>query len=187
LASWRLGERNKFIKSVLDKTEHFGNQNRLWHGFYSRTLHAEDAGDLDEGAQVDNLDAEILIARLALRRTLAMLHSGIILGEGRQPLASDALIRLIGLAFQGARTVARLLAVKQALGTGYDLTWSTIDGGGYTFSTGGGYSLGGTIGQADAGVLFGGGYTLGGAFWGGGEVALAGHCIYLPLVLRNYP
>jgi len=67
-------------------------------------------------------------------------------------------------------------------GGGYDLTWSTIDGGGYTFSTGGGYSLGGTAGQPDAGVLSGGGYTLSGGFWGGGA---ARYGIYLPLVLRN--
>ena len=68
-------------------------------------------------------------------------------------------------------------------GGGYDLTWNTIDGGGYTFSEGGGYSLGGTIGQPDAKVLSGGGYTLAGGFWGG-EAARYG--IYLPLVLRNY-
>ncbi len=37
------------------------------------------------------------------------------------------------------------LALAQT-GGGYDLTWSTIDGGGYTFSTGWGYSLGGTEG-----------------------------------------
>ena len=69
-------------------------------------------------------------------------------------------------------------------GGGYDLTWSTVDGGGYTFSTGGGYSLGGTVGQPDAGVLSGGGYTLAGGFWGGGAAARYG--VYLPLVLRNH-
>lgn len=68
-------------------------------------------------------------------------------------------------------------------GGGYDLTWNTVDAGGYTFSTGGDYSLGGTIGQPDAGVLTEGDYTLGGGFWGGGAI---GHRIYLPLVLRNY-
>jgi len=67
-------------------------------------------------------------------------------------------------------------------GGGYDLSWSTIDGGGYTWSTGGGYSLGGTVGQPDAGVLSGGGYTLSGGFWGG---AAARYGVYLPLVLRN--
>ncbi len=69
-------------------------------------------------------------------------------------------------------------------GGDYDLSWNTVDGGGYTFSTGGSYALGGTIGQADAGVLSGGGYTLVGGFWGGAMVVEYG--IYLPLVVRNY-
>jgi len=68
-------------------------------------------------------------------------------------------------------------------GGGYDLGWNTVDGGGTTFSAGGDYTLGGTIGQPDAGLLSGGGYVLGGGFWGGG--ALAQCRIYLPLVLRN--
>ena len=66
-------------------------------------------------------------------------------------------------------------------GGDYDIPWWTVDGG-YTFSTGGDYTLGGTIGQPDAGVLTGGDYTLGGGFWGG---AAAEYRIYLPLVLRN--
>jgi len=69
-------------------------------------------------------------------------------------------------------------------GGGYDLSWNTVDGGGATFSTGGGYALGGTVGQPDAGTLTGGGYTLVGGFWGG---AAAQYKIYLLLVLRNYP
>lgn len=52
-------------------------------------------------------------------------------------------------------------------GGGYDLTWNSIDGGGATFSSGGGYSLGATIGQADAGAASGGGYALNGGFWAG--------------------
>ena len=68
-------------------------------------------------------------------------------------------------------------------GGGYDLSWNTVDGGGYTFSTGGDYTLGGTAGQPDAGELSGGGYVLGGGFWRGG--ALAQCRIYLPLVWRN--
>ncbi len=51
-------------------------------------------------------------------------------------------------------------------GGDYDLSWSTIDGGGGT-STGGNYSLSGTIGQPDAGTMAGGDYTLTGGFWGG--------------------
>jgi len=82
-----------------------------------------------------------------------------------------------------------LLAAVPALaqsGGGYDLSWSTVDGGGGTFSTGGVYSLGGTAGQPDAGLMTGGEYALGGGFWGGGAVAAAENAIYLPLVLRNY-
>ena len=53
-----------------------------------------------------------------------------------------------------------------ALSTGYDLSWSTVDGGGQTWSTGGGYTLGGAIGQPDAGAKHSGGdYTLRGGFW----------------------
>jgi hypothetical protein len=67
-------------------------------------------------------------------------------------------------------------------GGGYDLTWSTIGGGGATFSSGGDYTLGGAIGQPDAGTLSGGDYTLDGGFWG---VGAAEYRIYLPLVLRS--
>jgi len=48
----------------------------------------------------------------------------------------------------------------------YTIDWFTIDGGGGT-SSGGGYTLSGTIGQPDAGTLTGGGYVLEGGFWGG--------------------
>lgn len=57
------------------------------------------------------------------------------------------------------------LALLQA-GNGYELTWSTIGGGGQT-SSGGNYVLGGTIGQVDAGILSGGNYVLTGGFWVG--------------------
>ena len=68
-------------------------------------------------------------------------------------------------------------------GGDYELTWSTVDGGGAMFSAGGAYSLGGTVGQPDAGVLEGGDYTLFGGFWG---AALAGeYRVYLPLVVRR--
>jgi hypothetical protein len=52
----------------------------------------------------------------------------------------------------------------------YDLTWSTIDGGGATGVTGGIYSLGGTAGQPDAGLSTGGSYSLEGGFWFGGQL-----------------
>ncbi len=51
----------------------------------------------------------------------------------------------------------------------YELTWSTIDGGGGT-SSGGPYTLTGTIGQPDAGEMAGGDYMLAGGFWPGGPL-----------------
>ena len=50
-------------------------------------------------------------------------------------------------------------------GGGFDLTWSTIDGGGGT-STGGVFSISGTIGQPDAGAMSSGSFQLTGGFWG---------------------
>ena len=55
----------------------------------------------------------------------------------------------------------------------FSLDWSTIDGGGGT-SAGGGYSVGGTIGQPDAGTLSGGSFTLQGGFWPGLVVPSSG-------------
>lgn len=59
---------------------------------------------------------------------------------------------------------------------GFTLDWWTVDGGGGT-SSGGGYTLSGTIGQADAGTYSGDGYTLYGGFW-----APARSIVYLPIV-----
>ena len=49
--------------------------------------------------------------------------------------------------------------------TNYAIGWFTVDGGGGT-STGGVYSVSGTIGQPDAGKMSGGSYTIEGGFWG---------------------
>jgi hypothetical protein len=46
----------------------------------------------------------------------------------------------------------------------YSIDWFTIDGGGGT-STGGVYSVSGTIGQPDAGTMSGGNFSLTGGFW----------------------
>ena len=47
----------------------------------------------------------------------------------------------------------------------FSIDWFTIDGGGGT-STGGVFSVSGTIGQPDAGRMSGGNFTLEGGFWG---------------------
>jgi len=85
--------------------------------------------------------------------------------------------------------LALLLVTSVALaqeGGPYDLSWSTVDSGGQTFSSGGAYELGGTIGQPDAGCMEGGAYRLCGGFWPGSGVE-PGYPAYLPLVLKRYP
>ena len=63
----------------------------------------------------------------------------------------------------------------------YSIAWWTIDGGGVTTSTGGGYSLGGAIGQPDCGQLIGDNSTLAGGFW---FSTFTVHTQNLPLILR---
>ncbi|GAB4411451.1 MAG: hypothetical protein Kow00123_25230 [Anaerolineales bacterium] len=78
--------------------------------------------------------------------------------------------------------VALLVVAGVALANGaYEIPWFTADGGGATWSTGGDFTLGGTVGQPDAGALSGGAYTLLGGFWAAtGPNAYA----YLPVILR---
>jgi hypothetical protein len=67
--------------------------------------------------------------------------------------------------------------------SGYSIDWYTIDGGGALNSSGGSYSLSGSIGQPDAGSLSGGSYQLNGGFWGGAAI---NYTTYLPLALKNF-
>jgi len=60
---------------------------------------------------------------------------------------------------------ALLFSLPAAVCAQYSLDWSTVDGGGGT-STGGVYTVTGTIGQPDAGRISGGNFTLDGGFWG---------------------
>ena len=90
--------------------------------------------------------------------------------------------RKILLALAALLLLAGGAVVHAQTGGGYDLSWNTVDGGGAMFSTGGSYSLGGAIGQPDAGTLSGGGYTLVGGFWGGAAIQ---YKVFLPLVLKQ--
>lgn len=67
----------------------------------------------------------------------------------------------------GILMMLSIVFVGSALAGEYKVDWYTVDGGGETFSTGGTYSLGGTIGQLDARTqaMTGGAFTLRGGFW----------------------
>ena len=58
-----------------------------------------------------------------------------------------------------------------ALAQTYSIDWWTVDAGGAR-SSGGGYTLGQTSGQPDAGALTGGSYALTGGFWNASSGAL---------------
>ena len=92
---------------------------------------------------------------------------------------SIMLVLLIGITTVNAQRTSAPAAPQSG---SYDLAWYTIDGGGATFSAGGGYSLGGTIGQPAAGSLSGGSYQLNGGFWGSAAV---NYKVFLPLVLKD--
>jgi len=76
--------------------------------------------------------------------------------------------RLFAYAF-GLAASLTLACVAQLAAPGfYAIASFTVDGGGGT-STGGAFTMSGTIGQPDAGAtLSGGGFTLQGGFWAGG-------------------
>ena len=102
-----------------------------------------------------------------------------------RPRVSPLLLVLALSTLLSGPMMARRGAAAQSGGP-YGLTWSTVDSGGYTVSSGGPFTLGGTIGQADPGLMVGGEYTLGGGFWGGGpRQSGPEHRIFLPLVLAN--
>ena len=65
--------------------------------------------------------------------------------------------------------------------------WTVDGGGGAMDGSGpaGAYTLTGSVGQPEAGVLQGGGFTLNGGFIGGGLAISPEYPMYLPLVIRN--
>ncbi len=92
-------------------------------------------------------------------------------------LTKNRLRMLILLALVFLLTSSTLAASEAA----YQLNWYTVDGGGGT-STGGVYSLSGTIGQPDAGTAGGGTYTLAGGFWT--PLGKTNINLYLPVVRK---
>jgi hypothetical protein len=65
-------------------------------------------------------------------------------------------IVLLGMTF--------LASSVRAQSTNYSITWFTIAGGGGT-SSGGSYSVSGTVGQHSTSTMSGGNYSLTGGFW----------------------
>ncbi|GIK17660.1 MAG: hypothetical protein BroJett003_26240 [Planctomycetota bacterium] len=65
-------------------------------------------------------------------------------------------------------------AAPSVMAQEFAVNWFTVDGGGGMFSTGGGYSLGGTIAQPDAGTMSGSRFAVSGGFWPGADNGCVG-------------
>ncbi len=72
---------------------------------------------------------------------------------------------MAGKLVSGIGLAVLLLAAPRGQAQNFSIDWWTVDGGGGV-STGGVFTLSGTIGQPDAGKMTGGNYTLEGGFWG---------------------
>ncbi len=70
-------------------------------------------------------------------------------------------------------TAALVALPSSALAQPFAITWSTIDAGGASFIAAGPYTLGGAIGQHDAGTLTAGSLECIGGFWAGADAATA--------------
>jgi hypothetical protein len=67
----------------------------------------------------------------------------------------------------------------------FQLPWHRVAGGGGTSDEGGRYTLSGTIGQSEAGVLMeGSSFQLSGGYWGGASSSALPSELYLPVVIR---
>ena len=106
----------------------------------------------------------------------------------------EATVRTIAIYSAVFILLLAILFLGQALsaqsGGQYDLSWSSMNSGGETFSIGGQYVLGATIGQPGAGGMTGGDYLLEGGFWHCFPLAFQ-DCqadgekfLYLPIVMK---
>jgi hypothetical protein len=82
------------------------------------------------------------------------------------PATGRAAVQAAGVYWPVVLATLLLLVSVVLVQGGCDLVWFTVDGG----NSGGPYTLNGTIGQSDAGVLSGGLYSLAGGFWSGAIV-----------------
>ena len=77
--------------------------------------------------------------------------------------------------------IITLLITSAFASVGYELMWFTIDGGGGTFTSGEDYTLVGSVGQHDTGIMGDCNISIKGGFWG---YAGLNYCILLPLIQR---
>jgi hypothetical protein len=92
-------------------------------------------------------------------------------------------VTLVIIAFALVALSGNTTPVSAKPADAYTIDWYTIDGGGATFSTGGAFELGGTVGQHDAGAQSGGTFSLASGFWNA-LAETANTYIYLPFIRK---
>lgn len=93
-------------------------------------------------------------------------------------------MKITAIGCSGAKVLVLVLALfctlpvslGQAGGPVLEINWSTTDGGGIIDSSGGVFTISGSIAQPDAGVMAGGSFTLVGGFWAATVAVLQGDC-----------
>jgi hypothetical protein len=112
------------------------------------------------------------------------LEAGCVVYEvGDRPLRSSInkrfnIMRTLFNRLTGFTFMIWLAPVTSAFTQHYDIDWWTVDGGGAT-SSGGVYSVSGTIGQPDAVLMSGGNFTLAGGFW---SIVISGFTPEIPSI-----
>lgn len=106
-------------------------------------------------------------------------------------MKSKAMTLALSAALVLALTVLVFLSTRSANAStsqnvAYGIEWYTIDAGGDMSSKGGGFTLGGTIGQPDAGAHAGSVHSVVGGFWGGLQSAASNSMrLFMPLLRKS--
>jgi hypothetical protein len=95
------------------------------------------------------------------------------------------LLVVLGVALGSEPYPARASRLAEKAENTYQLTWWTVDsGGGSLSSPSGTYTLNGTTGQPEAGLLSTTWYSLVGGFWNGPAAAANWWTLFLPLIWK---
>ncbi|MBN2148716.1 MAG: hypothetical protein JW726_15115 [Anaerolineales bacterium] len=93
-----------------------GNKNALKHGFYSRHFKAGETSDLEHTEQ-DNLDSEINMLRVVIRRTMEI-------ADGQTDL--EAAVKILGSLGAAATRLSSLLRTQKLLNTGQSTAYDQV-------------------------------------------------------------
>ncbi len=83
----------------------------------------------------------------------------------RRRILSALVVVILLLLMLNVTTSYAVTEAATSAATGYEIVWYTFDGGGAQILTNGAYTLSGTSGQFDAGMLSQASYAINGGYW----------------------